>query len=297
MAKSISRVRRPMADVVLYVLTDTVLLSPAIAFTQEVKTASANSSGTELQEVVVTGIRASLQSAMETKRDAVQVLDAISAEDIGKFPDKNLSEALQRVTGVQISRQDGEGRSVSVRGSDPSQIRVEINGSDALSLTVGATDRAVDFRDLPVEFVSRIEVVKSPTADMTEGGISTVRIITRRPFDTAEPFLAGSAQAAYSNLAKQTDPKVALIGGRQFFDHTLGLLLSTEFERRHLFDGTANTTGWNRRGGTVASRKNSDFNGDGTLDWYPQIPAISTTGESPRARRSTAWWNGGQPIT
>jgi iron complex outermembrane receptor protein len=272
MPKSISRIPRSWVAGVLHALAGPVLLLPAVAFTQGGKTTSSNSSASELQEVVVTGIRASLQSAMDTKRDAVQVLDAISAEDIGKFPDKNLSEALQRITGVQISRQDGEGRSVSVRGSDPNLIRVEINGSDALSLTVGATDRAVDFRDLPVEFVSRIEVVKSPTADMTEGGISTVRIITRRPFDTAESFLAGSAQAVYSNLAKQTDPKVALIGSRQFLDNTLGLLLSGEFERRHLFDDTANTTGWNRRGGTVASQKNSDFNGDGILDWYPQIP-------------------------
>ena len=243
MAKSVSGVARSIAAAVLCALAGPVLLRPAVAFTQEAKTTSTNSSAGELQEVVVTGIRASLQSAMDTKRDANQVLDAISAEDIGKFPDKNLSEALQRITGVQISRQDGEGRSVSVRGSDPSLIRVEINGSDALSLTVGATDRAVDFRDLPVEFVSRIEVVKSPTADMTEGGISTVRIITRRPFDTTESFLAGSAQAVYSNLAKQTDPKVALIGSRLFLDHTLGLLLSAEFERRHLFDDTANTTG------------------------------------------------------
>ena len=110
-----------------------------------------------MDEVIVTGIRAGLRNSLEYKRDATQIVDAISAEDIGDFPDKNLSEALQRVTGVQISRQDGEGRSVSVRGAEPNLIRVEVNGTAALPLTVAATDRSVDFRDLPVEFVSHRE--------------------------------------------------------------------------------------------------------------------------------------------
>ena len=92
----------------------------------------------------------------------MQVVDAISAEDVGDFPDKNIGEALQRVPGVQITRQDGEGRGVSIRGADRHSIRVELNGVSALSLTVGG-GRDVDFRDLPVEFVSRVEVVKTPT--------------------------------------------------------------------------------------------------------------------------------------
>ena len=123
----------------------------------------------DVADIVVTGIRSSLQGALNAKRNAPQVLDAISAEDIGKFPDKNIGEALQRVTGVQISRADGEGAGVTIRGADPSLNRVEINGTTALSTTVGG-GRDVDFRDLPSEFVNRLEVVKSATADMTEGG-------------------------------------------------------------------------------------------------------------------------------
>jgi iron complex outermembrane recepter protein len=254
------------------------------AFAADTKPATTAASPAALEEVVVTGIRASLQSAMDAKRDAIQIIDAISAEDIGKFPDKNLGEALQRVTGVQISRSDGEGRNVTVRGSEASQIRVEINGSTALSVSPNAGDRAVDFRDLPVEFVSRLEVVKSPTADMTEGGISTIRVITRRPFDSTEPFLAGSAQGAYSNLAEKTDPKVALIGSRLFMDNTLGILVSAQYEKRHLNDNTANTTGWLRfaststpttpvcNASTAQGARRNDFNSDGICDWYPQIP-------------------------
>ena len=195
-----------------------VLLSaPAIAHAQAAPAAGQTVEPDAVEEIVVTGIRASLRSAMDVKRNSLQVVDTISAEDIGDFPDKNLSEALQRVTGVQISRQDGEGRGVSIRGADPSLNRVEINGSSALSLTVGGGDRAVDFRDIPVEFVSRLDVVKSPTADMAEGGIGgTVRVITRRPFDSKKPVVAGSVQGVYSNLAKEYDPKLALIGSRTF---------------------------------------------------------------------------------
>jgi len=233
-----------------------------------------------IDEVVVTGIRAGLRNSLEFKRDATQIVDSISAEDIGDFPDKNLSEALQRVTGVQITRQDGEGRAVSVRGAEPNLIRVEVNGTAALSLTVAAGDRSIDFRDLPVEFVSRIDVVKTPTAEMTEGGISTVRINTRRPFDSPDGYVAGSAQAVYSDLAEATDPKLALFGSKLFFDDKLGALIAVQWEKRHLYDATANTTGWNRinlstgvcSAPTTRGALRNDFDADGDCDWYPQIP-------------------------
>ncbi|WP_310081922.1 TonB-dependent receptor [Caulobacter sp. BE254] len=265
-------------------LTAALLSVPAAALAQATPTAqapAAPASADQVEEIVVTGIRASLRSAQDVKRTSLQVVDSISAQDIGTFPDKNLSESLQRVTGVQISRQDGEGRGVSIRGADPSLNRVEINGSSALSLTVGGTDRAVDFRDIPVEFVSRLEVVKSPTADMTEGGIGgTVRVITRRPFDSRKPFIAGSAQGVYSNLAKEYDPKFALIGSKLFLNDTLGVLLSGTWEKRHLNSNTARTTGWVTRAPTAAGTpgatpgRSSDVNGDGVLDWIPDIPRL-----------------------
>ena len=157
----------------------------AIAMSAQVSAQDAAPAGEELEEVIVSGIRASMRDSLAVKRESMQVVDAISAEDVGDFPDKNIGEALQRVPGVQITRQDGEGRAISIRGADQSLIRVELNGVSALSLTVGG-GRDVDFRDLPVEFVSRVEVVKTPTPEMTEGGIGTVRVVTRRPFDNPE---------------------------------------------------------------------------------------------------------------
>jgi TonB-dependent receptor len=232
--------------------------------------------GEEMEEVIVSGIRASLRNALEVKRESLQVVDAISAEDVGDFPDKNIGEALQRVPGVQLSRQDGEGRGVSIRGADPSLIRVELNGVSALSLTVGG-GRDVDFRDLPVEFVSRVEVVKTPTPEMTEGGIGTVRVVTRKPLDDPDGYLAGSVQGVYSDLAESTDPKIALIGSEIFLDGTLGVLLSAQYESRHIYSNNARTTGWLRRAPTATGAgatpgRGTDVNADGTLDWIPDIP-------------------------
>lgn len=238
-------------------------------------------SGDTVADVVVTGIRAALRSSADVKRNSVQVVDAVSAEDIGDFPDKNLGEALGRITGVQIDRADGEGRGVSIRGASPELNRVEINGATALSVNPGG-GRQVDFRDLPVEFVNRLEVVKSQTADQTEGGLGgVVRVITRRPFDNGgRQYLAGSVQGVYSNLSDAWDPKVALIGSRTFLDGRLGVLVGVQAEKRHLDNNNARTTGWIRRARTATGPnaidgRYTDINGDGTADWIPEIPRYS----------------------
>ncbi len=257
----------------LSLVAASVLLAHGHAAAQGQAPTSTSPTGQALEEVIVTGIRAGLRTSMEVKRESLQVVDAISAEDIGDFPDKNLSEAMQRITGVQINRQDGEGRGVSIRGADPGLNRVEINGVTALSLTVGG-GRDVDFRDLPVEFVKRLEVIKSATPDMTEGGIGgTVRVVTRRPLDSKEPYLAGSAQMVYSDLADEFDPKLAFIGSRTFLNDTLGVLLAATWEQRNLHSHNARTTGWLRRDPAANPEgRHTDINGDGTADWVPEIP-------------------------
>ncbi|OAH45098.1 TonB-dependent receptor [Sphingobium yanoikuyae] len=227
------------------------------------------------EDIVVTGIRSSLQGALNAKRNAAQVLDAISAEDIGKFPDKNVGEALQRVTGVQLTRSDGEGSGITIRGADPSLNRVEINGVTALSTTVGG-GRDVDFRDLPSEFVNRLEVVKSATADMTEGGVGgTVRVITRRPFDNGgKPYLAGSAQAIYADIGDHMDPRLALIGSDTLANGTIGVLVSGTFENRNVESHQARTTGWVQLDSdpNTAGMQAYDLNNDGVGDFFPDIP-------------------------
>ncbi|WIW90706.1 TonB-dependent receptor (plasmid) [Sphingobium sp. V4] len=254
-----------------------IAVTPLAAAAQDASPQAGGSQQGDVSEtdIVVTGIRSSLQGALNAKRSAPQVLDAISAEDIGKFPDKNVGEALQRVTGVQINRADGEGAGVTIRGADPSLNRVEINGTTALSTTVGG-GRDVDFRDLPSEFVNRLEVVKSATADMTEGGVGgTVRIITRRPFDNGgKPYLAGSAQAIYADIGDHMDPRLAIIGSDTFADGTLGILVSGTFENRNVESHQARTTGWVQidRDRVTPGMQAFDLNNDGMGDFFPDIP-------------------------
>jgi TonB-dependent receptor len=153
--------------------------------------------------------------------------------------------------------------------------RVEINGVTALSTTVGG-GRDVDFRDLPSEFVNRLEVVKSATADMTEGGVGgTVRVITRRPFDNGgKPYLAGSAQAIYADIGDHMDPRLALIGSDTFANGTIGVLVSGTFENRNVESHQARTTGWVQLDSdpNTAGMQAYDLNNDGVGDFFPDIP-------------------------
>ena len=271
-----------------------IVAGPCIAQAQTTPTPApvqAPPEQTNEEDIVVTGIRASLAGALAAKRDSAQVIDAISAEDIGKFPDKNVGEALQRVTGVQITRAGGEGSGVTIRGADPSLNRVEINGQTALGTGAGVASRSVEFRDIPAEFVNRLEVVKSATADMTEGGLGgTVRIITRRPFDAKDGYLAGSAQAVYTDVAHRFDPKFALIGSKLFANDTIGILLSGTYEKRSLWYDQVRTTGWRQveavqpatAPNCLVGRNQArcvDLDRDGFGDFYPDIPRYTANRE------------------
>ena len=141
-------------------------------------------------EIVVTGYRASLQSATNAKRQSVGFTDSIFAEDIGKFPDTNIAESLNRVPGVIIGREiTGEGLQVAIRGLGTSFTRVLLNNAPVAIASTGRTDaqstnREVDLDLLPTELFTRLTVSKSPTAEMLEGGAAgTVNMRSARPFD------------------------------------------------------------------------------------------------------------------
>src|SRR5678815_1795169 len=155
----------------------------------------------ELEEVVVTGLRGSLKASMETKRDALGVVDAINAEDIGKFPDTNLAESLQRITGISIDRRNGEGAQVTARGFGPQFNLVTLNGRQLPSADafgngqldlggVGGQGRSFNFAQLASEAITGVEVYKTSRADLASGGIgATVNIKTARPFDNPGTIL------------------------------------------------------------------------------------------------------------
>ena len=162
----------------------------ALALLKQAMPAQAQSTqSNEIEEVVVTGIRASLRESLETKREAVGVVDALTAEDVGKFPDKNLAEALQRVPGIVINREFGEGERVNLRGTGSNLTRTLLNGhalatADWFILDQLNTTRSFNYLMLPSEVIGQVEVYKSPQADFEEGGIGgTINVGTRNPLD------------------------------------------------------------------------------------------------------------------
>ena len=175
----------------------------------------------QIQEVVVEiGILGSILRSLREKRNADQIKDVISAEDIGKLPDQNLAEALQRITGVQISRDFGDGSEVAIRGM--AQNRVEINGQSVMGSN--SEGRGISFNDLAPDAFSSIEVIKTPMASMTEGSLGgTIRLNTRRAFNSRGTVLSGRVQGEYvENLPGQWNhvdditPTLSLFGSTRW---------------------------------------------------------------------------------
>ena len=207
---------------------------------------------TDLDTVVVTGYRASVEKALDIKRSESGVVDAIVAEDIGKFPDLNLAESLQRVPGVVITREAGEGRNISVRGLGPDFTRVRINGMEALT-TVGAGDqsggtnrgRGFDFNVFASDLFSQLIVRKTASADVEEGSLgATVDLRTARPFDYDGFTFATSGQASYNAMAQKADPRVAALISNTWADGTFGALLSVAYSERQALEEGSNTGRW-----------------------------------------------------
>jgi TonB-dependent receptor len=213
-------------------------------------------------DIVITGIRASLRSAIAIKRNAQGVVDAISAEDIGKFPDTNLAESLQRITGVSIDRSNGEGQFVTVRGFGPEYNLVILNGRQLPTSTIGdgnsaPSSRSFDFGNLASEGIAGLEVYKSGRASVPSGGIgSTINIRTPRPFD--KPGFRGSLSVKgvddfSENGKNDITPEVSGIFSDTFADGRIGILLTGSYQKRRSSTNQANV-GW--RDGYLGNENN-----------------------------------------
>ncbi len=194
----------------------------------------------QLQEVVVTGIRASLRESLETKRLATGVLDALTAEDVGKFPDKNLAEALQRVPGVVINREFGEGERINLRGTAPTLTRTLLNGhslatADWFILDQLNTTRSFNYLMLPADLIGKVKVLKSAQADVEEGGIGgTVDVETRKPLDLQSFTAYASVQGAYTETSARTDPQATGLISWKDKEGRFGFLVAAIYQERHL---------------------------------------------------------------
>src|SRR6184192_4301299 len=223
-------------------------IASAVALAITAMALDARAQAVPQETITVTGIRASVEKSLQTKKNADGLTEVVSQEDIGKMPDKNVADAVQRLPGVTISSQSGgsggfdENDRVSMRGTNPSLTQTLINGHPVASgdwfvldqvQTVG---RSVSFTLLPSELVSQVIVRKSATADLVEGGVAgNVDIITRRPLDFRKQLTAAaSLEAVYADLPKKTDPQISGLINWKNEAGTMGVMVQAFYEKRHL---------------------------------------------------------------
>lgn len=239
-----------------------------------------------LDQVVVT-YRASLERALDKKRESIGQIDAIISEDIGKFPDLNLAESLQRIPGVSIARDAGEGRNISVRGLGPAFTRVRINGMEALT-TAGGSDssgganrgRGFDFNVFASDLFNSLTVRKTSSADIEEGSLgATVDLEVARPFDYDGFTLVTSAQAGYNDLSEDTDPRGAFLVSNTFADGRVGVLFSAAYTKRNLIEEGHSTVRWDNGTSSGGFSPDSPFT-DALLPgtFHPRIPRYGVLG-------------------
>ncbi len=207
------------------------------------------------QAIVVTGLRESLKRAVDIKRSADNIVDSIVADDIGKLPDQNIAEAIQRIPGVTISRDNGEGQFITVRGLGPAFSTALYNGRILATENQG---REFSFDILPAELINRVDISKTPTAAQVEGGIaSTVDMYTARPFDFKGGKLSLSVQGNYDKLRGQVSPQASGLFSTTFGDGNFGILAAFSYIDRKIEGRRIFTDGWE-------ANQSLDFNRDGT---------------------------------
>ena len=238
----------PTLKCLLLASVATLAVSGATATTAFAQKAAASEPAVD--EIVVTGYLKSLRDARRIKKDAVILKDVIVAEDMAKFPELNLAESLQRLPGVQINREAGEGRRISLRGLGPDFARVQLNGMEVLGNVDSAQDsrgqrsrdRAFDFNIFASELFSKVEVEKSFEASQKEGGLAgTVGLFTGKPFDY-KPGSKGalSFKLGTNEYTKDTQPRVAAMFS-QNWDDKFGILVSAAYSKRKTTEQGHNT--------------------------------------------------------
>ncbi|QCB53110.1 TonB-dependent receptor [Sphingopyxis sp. PAMC25046] len=240
-------------------------------------------------EIIVTGFRASLDKALDQKRDSISAVDVIVAEDIAKFPDQNLAESLQRIPGISIQRDAGEGRAITVRGLGAQFTRVRLNGMETIATsTDGASanrDRAFDFNVFASELFTSLVVHKTASASLDEGSLgAVVDLNTGNPLGGKEGLtLVASAQARYNDLTKDVDPRLAGLIAWTNADRTFGVSASVAWSDYGTDELGNNTVRWAQApfrsvdGVTCLSGSNFVANpSDGCIEvaeaFHPRIP-------------------------
>ncbi|WP_340677629.1 TonB-dependent receptor [Paraglaciecola sp.] len=212
---------------------------PIAAFAQENQAVLAEQTKAELEVIQVTGIRSSLRENLNNKRFSDSVVDSINTEDIAKNPDKNMAEALQRIAGVQIERQFGEGSKISIRGTSPSLTNTLVNGQSAKSasyLPGQSESNAFDFSNIPAERVAKIEVHKSARADLDAGGIGgTVILHTKKPLEQEDGYGYVNIEGEYNDSSEKSSPQISTAYNFVNDEQTFGASIAVSLQQRNAF--------------------------------------------------------------
>ena len=228
-----------------------LVLLAATGGAAQAQTKNSSDDGTALAEVVVTGIRATLQKNLDIKRESMSFVDAITAEDIGKFPDKNLADSLQRVPGVSITRDGGEGQFVSVRGVSPELTLTLLNGN-YVATAVNSRDpvRSFNYALLPSTLVSSVEVFKTPEARLDEGGIGgTIMINTRKPLnmDANSGYL--TLEGTTADVTRKGEANYGGLFSWKNDEETFGVMVGVNQQDRTAVSEYMRTESWFYAGG------------------------------------------------
>lgn len=256
MRKGILRRNLWCAGVSLAVIAGAGIATPALAQEAQDTQAAPAAAGVQEQDqgtdgaIVVTGFRQSLQKALNLKRESVSSVDAIVAEDIAKFPDQNLAESLQRIPGISIQRDAGEGRAITVRGLSAQFTRVRLNGLETVATsTDGASanrDRAFDFNVFASELFTSLVVHKTAEASLDEGSLgAVVDLNTGNPLAGKAGFtFVGSVQGSYNDLSKNWGPRAAGLLSWKSPDGTLGASVSAAYSKTDNVELGNNSVRW-----------------------------------------------------
>ena len=220
----------------------------------------ANGADENIEVIEVTGIRGSLTKAMDLKRSSKGVVDAISAEDMGKFPDTNLAESLQRITGVSIDRQNGEGSKVTVRGFGPDYNLITLNGRQMPTANINDTSasesRSFDFANLASEGINAVEVYKTGRANIATGGIgSTINLVTIKPLNVGGEQFVITGKGMHDTSSEDGDsltPELSGLYSNTFADDTFGIAITASYQNRQSGSSRAGVdNGWRPQTGGV----------------------------------------------
>ncbi|WP_369349664.1 TonB-dependent receptor [Stenotrophomonas sp. JAG2] len=255
---------------------------PASAFAQQTTPAATGTpDATTLDSVTVTGYRYAIEKSLQQKRDANAVVEVITAEDVGKFPDKNVADALQRVPGVVITRSGGEGKSVSVRGLAPDLTLTQLNGNYvATSETNNEASRSFNYTLLPSNMLSSAELFKSPEARIDEGGIGgTVILHTRRPLDMEANSGYVNLEGTSSDTSHDIDPQASALYSWHSKDERFGVLVGVTQQKRTSRTMEASTEDYQWYGAGDARDANGNaLPQDGIHYWWGQSGFNNQTG-------------------